>query len=458
MVKARQIGWSTLVAVYALWLTFFWQDFIVLMLSKGEREAEKLLAKATYTYDRLPKWMQERGPSRPTRNLKKLSFDNGSSIESVPSRDDPGRSSTASLVIVDECAFLENQEEAWAAIEPIADVGGRIIILSTVKASGDWFHQHWVKATTGITDFMPMFFPWWANTERDDAWYETKRRTMLEWQLHREYPSSAEEAFIKAGNPVFDTDALDQMPLIEPERGNLVWEGFDCSLQAPRFEKGRDGPVSIFRWPERDDVYVVGADVSEGLAHGDYSSVHVLSVKHNQVVATFHGHTDPDLLAHPTLALGWLYNCALVGIEVNNHGLTTCKAAQRLEYPRLYYRKALDQRTRVQRQQVGWYTSHASKPLMIDELTSALREGLSVPCAYTLAELKTYVRDDRGRTNGSPFDDRVMSLAVAVQMLPHAFLSPYNLRRDTYFTFEYFLDKAMEETRERTPLGAANVA
>ena len=37
---------------------------------------------------------------------------------------------------------------------------------------------------------------------------------MLSWQLAQEYPSSAEEAFIKSGNPVFDLDVLHRMMAI----------------------------------------------------------------------------------------------------------------------------------------------------------------------------------------------------------------------------------------------------
>jgi hypothetical protein len=32
---------------------------------------------------------------------------------------------------------------------------------------------------------------------------------MLPWQLAQEYPTTAEEAFVKSGNPVFDLDVLD---------------------------------------------------------------------------------------------------------------------------------------------------------------------------------------------------------------------------------------------------------
>ena len=48
VLKARQIGFSTLVAVYALWNAAFHPDRPILMLSRTEREAIKLLQKAKY--------------------------------------------------------------------------------------------------------------------------------------------------------------------------------------------------------------------------------------------------------------------------------------------------------------------------------------------------------------------------------------------------------------------------
>ena len=46
VLKARQIGFSTLAAAYAFWIAYFWPDRFVVMLSKTEREATKLLSKA----------------------------------------------------------------------------------------------------------------------------------------------------------------------------------------------------------------------------------------------------------------------------------------------------------------------------------------------------------------------------------------------------------------------------
>ena len=38
-----------------------------------------------------------------------------------------------------------------------------------------------------------------------------KIESMLPWQLAQEYPTTAEEAFVKSGNPVFDLDILEQI-------------------------------------------------------------------------------------------------------------------------------------------------------------------------------------------------------------------------------------------------------
>jgi len=209
--KARQIGWSTLVAAHQFWLAFFHADQNIIDLSRTERESVLLLKKTKYGQKHLPDWMLARGPRSLVEHQQRMAFDNGSQITSMPSASDPARGESASLVVVDEWAFLPNPEDAWASIEPVADIGGRIIGLSTANGSGNFFHQLWVGATAGTNKFAPMFFPWSATEDRGDAWYQEKCESMLPWQLAQEYPTTPEEAFVKSGNPVFDLDVLDQL-------------------------------------------------------------------------------------------------------------------------------------------------------------------------------------------------------------------------------------------------------
>ena len=209
--KARQIGWTTLVAAHQFWLAFFHPDQNIIDLSRTEREAVLLLKKTKYGFQHLPRWMVERGPKSLVEHQQKMAFDNGSQITSMPSASDPARGESATLIVVDEWAFLPNPEEAWASIEPVADVGGRIIGLSTANGSGNFFHHLWTGASAGNNRFATMFYPWSATGDRDQSWYQSKKESMLSWQLHQEYPSTPEEAFIKSGNPVFDLEALEEM-------------------------------------------------------------------------------------------------------------------------------------------------------------------------------------------------------------------------------------------------------
>lgn len=458
VLKARQIGFSTLAAAYAFWLAFFWHDRFIVMLSKTEREAAKLLLKSKYGFKFLPLWMRQRGPQVTSDNQLKMTFDNDSAIESLPSNNDPARGESVYLVIVDEMAFLPNPDEAWASIEPIADVGGRVVCLSTANGSGNFFHQMWVGSQTGTNHFVGVFWPWSAG-DRDDDWYAAKVKSgMPSWQLHQEYPRNPEEAFIKSGNPVFDIDALLRYEVVEPTRGWLDYETKSDVV----FNESEDGEFAVWRFPSAEATYVIGADVAEGLGHGDYSSAHVIDATSLDVVAHWHGHIEPDSFGFLLAALGRWFNGCLVGVENNNHGLTTLKALQRAGYTNLYRTRRLQQRNPQATEVMGWRTTAASKPLAIDELAASIRENeLDIADRHTIGELKTFVRDPNGKMHGSPHDDRVMSLAICFQMLKHVWLPEYKVDkpapRYSVSWFEKFV-KNEDLAFQRVPLGAYNVA
>lgn len=187
------------------------------------------------------------------------------------------------------------------------------------------------------------------------------------------------------------------------------------------FIQEEGGPLKVWVPPSPKSTYVIGADVAEGLEHGDYSCAQVIDVHSGDVVACWHGHRPPDVFAEELILLGRWYNTALLGIESNNHGLTTVTAVRQASYPNVYRERQVNHQTRKVVMRYGWATNRVSKPLMIDNLDQALRDGsIKVYDQHTLAELRTYVRDERGRMHGSPHDDRVMALAIAVQMIPYA--------------------------------------
>lgn len=425
MLKARQLGFSTLVATYAFWLSFFQSDRVIIMLSRTERDAVKLLQKAKYGYRFLPDWMKYRGPPV-NMTQTKIEFANESYIESLPSASDPARGESVYLAVVDELAYLPNSDDAWASIEPIADVGGRVIALSTANGEGNLFHKLWVGATNHTNRFEAMFHPWHANG-RTAEWYAEKQQDLPEWQMAQEYPDNAEEAFLKSGRPVFSLEVLRKIEPSPPIKRGLLEK-----LRSWQFVEQDDGPLRIWSMPYDRGRYVIGADVAEGMEHGDYTSAHVINARNGEVVAHWHGHIDPDLFGSDVLApLGHWYGDALIGVENNNHGLSTLHALRRARYHPLYMQRSPRYKKSVPTEIMGYRTSQVTKPIMTDELNQGLRDGtLKLWDADTVSELRSFVRNDANKMQGSPFDDRVISLCIANQMLHHVWLAEYKPKRE----------------------------
>ena len=411
--KARQIGFSTLSAAFALWVAIGGPDRQIYLLSKKEDSSVALLNKAKFMAKNLPEWVKVRAPSVIDKTLLRMSFDNDSFIISGPTASDPIRGETAFLVVCDEWASFPNQEEAWASVEPATDIGGRIIGLSTAKGEGDFFHRLFVGAQTGNNTFKPIFHPWNAVPDRDEAWYEDKARNMEPWQLYQEYPANPEEAFIGSGNPFFNLETLRDMEVREPSATYTI----EAKKYGARYEEQPGGDFWVYEEPKRESTYVVGADIAQGLDHGDWSVAFVMEVSSGDIVAVYRGKVEPDYFASIIAGIGWKYGYALVCPEVNNHGRTTVDHLRLLGYSRIYRRRTKLKRTISALETIGWLTTHGNKPDILNELSIWTRTH-NVPHGPTLAELMTFVREQRGeriRLHGSPHDDCVLALAITVE-------------------------------------------
>ena len=162
--------------------------------------------------------------------------------------------------------------------------------------------------------------------------------------------------------------------------------------------------LTVWRRPVANQIYVLGVDTAEGLAHGDYSCIQVLDVRSGEQAACWHGHIPPDNLAEEVHMLGLWYNDALCCVESNNHGLTTIVQLRHLGYPNMFRKRSVNKVTNKVSQEFGWKTTRTTKPLLIDDLSMALRnDELTLFDKNTVAELRTYVRNERGSMSGSPF-------------------------------------------------------
>ncbi len=246
VLKARQLGLSWLADAYALWECTFLQGQTVLMFSYTKREADEELRRIRFMHARLPDHVRRRA-KQPGR-ADTLEFpDMDSRIISLPSAADAGTSFTATRVIVQEMAKIQNIESLMTAVLPTLSAGGKFLGVSTAKGYGNLFEQMWRKCEVKLSDhwepspddspYSPLFVPSSAHPLRDDAWHDETRRAMASTRdFMQEYPETPEEAFQATGDTVFGeyfsrtTHACNDDPPTGPDAE--VWRGIDFGWHA----------------------------------------------------------------------------------------------------------------------------------------------------------------------------------------------------------------------------------
>ena len=153
-----------------------------------------------------------------------------------------------------------------------------------------------------------------------------------------------------------------------------------------------------------------------GVRNGDYSVAQVLDSKKRQV-ATWRGHVHPDYFAEVLRQLGYYYNEAFIIVENNSHGiLTATRLGKDYAYPNFFTEVQIDKLTDKETTKLGFTTTAKTKPLIIDELRAAMREGeLELNDKTTIREMLTYIVTESGAMEAEQgcYDDCVMSLALA---------------------------------------------
>jgi len=479
ILKARQLGMSTYTEGKIFHETANNAYTRSLIVAHEEKASVNLFNMSKLFYEELPDVIR---PVKKYNNGKILSFESPSNDEAEKKRNpglrsnitiatagsgDVGRSSTPSKLHISELAFFPDASTSMLGLLQgvPTNLDTLVIFESTANGIGDYFHKQWNMAVKGESDFIPVFLPWYTDSsyvmeftspaEREAfiAQVEfvhndmhgkpiyTYEKNLMEkhglsyeqlnwrrWSIRnkcggdeehfmQEYPSTPEEAFLATGRPKFSVTALKeyQTQTTPPiERGYLI----DTNGQVS-FVPDDKGYISIWQKPSRDTFYCIGADVAEGKVDGDYSCGIVGRPDTMDIVAMWHGHIDPDLFGLELVKLAKYYSDAYLGVEANNHGLTTLNAIKHAEYWNIYFQKTFDKISHAQTQKIGWTTSEKSKRIMIDKLAQWIREKwVGIKSDLIVGEMFTYIIEDNGSTNAQLGcnDDTVMAFAIWLQL------------------------------------------
>ena len=199
VVKARQIGFSQVIAVEAVHKAAHVPDSTTLFISRSGDLAENLLG---YCYNAISGCRDE-VPALTRANLSELVFANGSRIKSLPANRSSGRGFAAGDVYLDEHAFQEYAAEIYRSVNPIVSAsGGRITVLSSPDGRANHFYRLWAGVDGGEWDRYNV--PWRECPVYDDAWYAAERPSYTAAQWASEYECD----FVASGQAVFKDEDI----------------------------------------------------------------------------------------------------------------------------------------------------------------------------------------------------------------------------------------------------------
>lgn len=456
ILKARQQGFSTFIAVLQYWWLSQRPALKGLVMAHEADSTKALFDLYKRLHANVPKLLQ---PSTKYSNANELVFDTldtGLRIATAGGRG-VARGETLQFVHLSEVAFWP---QAFASanfnglIQAVPNVDNTFVFVeSTANGFTGKFRELWIDSCEGKSEFRPFFSGWFETPEYretalepflpipDEIAFKEQYKLdndQLQWRrkkvgtngldmFKQEYPAYVDEAFLNTGRPVFNVDLVSDR--LKPH--NIKPPLSRMTIFNGKMEENPQGELFVYvDYPEVDgrgwstgrrvpvsptETYVIGADVGMGVRGGDYSVAQVLDSKKRQV-AVWRGRIHPDAFVRILTTLGYYFNTALIGPERNNHGLLTCVGLRDCNYPLIYTdvgEGALEDRDTIL---IGHFTNEKTKPFIIDELRAADRDKkIQIHDETTLKEMLTYIVTESGRMEAEPgsHDDCVMALAIA---------------------------------------------
>jgi len=400
ILKARQLGISTITAGYIVWMMLFHRDKAILVMATKFATAGNLVKKVKSIMRNLPDWLKIATIDVDNRTSFELS--NGSSIKAASTSGDAGRSEALSLLVLDEAAHIEGLEELWTGLYPTLSTGGRCIALSTPNGVGNWFHKICVDAESSTNNFHLTTLSWDVHPDRGEAWYGKETKNMSKRQIAQELECN----FNTSGETVIDPECMEWL--------------LQCAKE-PKYRTGFDRNFWI--WEEFDSTcnYLMVADVARGDG-ADYSTFHLVKLETLECVGEYQGKPTIDMYANMLNQVGREFGNAMLVVENNNIGFSVLDKLIEYQYPNLYYsikstHEYIEQYQAEYKNNAvpGFTTSMKTRPLIIAKLEEFIRNKLiKVYSSRTVNEMKTFIwRNGKPQAMKGYNDDLVMALAIA---------------------------------------------
>ena len=247
LLASRQIGKTTMMTIYALWIACFNKDQKILIVANKEGTAIEIMQRIRMAYEELPNWLK---PAVKEYGKTSVMLANGTRIGISTTTGTAARGQSVNVLILDELAFIEPHlvDEFWKSVYPIVSSSKRskIFIASTANGTGNLFYRLYDAAEKGESNWASDKILWHEIPGRDDRW---KKDTI------------ASIGSMEAFNQEFNCEFIDSG---ESSLNEELYEKLIQGITEPKFNFD-EGKYLLWDEPVSDRIYIASVDTSEGI-------------------------------------------------------------------------------------------------------------------------------------------------------------------------------------------------
>jgi hypothetical protein len=455
--KYRQAGVSTVTSAWASKRLVFARkekpEKILIIANKLDTAVE-MANKVRAFVDQWPKWMGV-GFSSEKNSQRHFKLTNGCEVKAVATSKDALRGYTPTILIFDEAAYIDADEDFWSACMASLSTGGKVIVISTPNGFDPIYYSIYNQAIKGMNDFRITEMYWWRDPRYSKDLKLIKCDDIVHYMLNRadykddeitiDYTDTKvrerdfEDIKIKIENGYraysswFEAMAkklkFDRRKISQELECNFLGSG-DNVIPPETMKKIKDNFIKepenrfmggvLWQWkePVAGHRYICGADISRGDSE-DFTTFTIIDFDEREQVLEYMGKVPPDVVAEIAYKWATMYNAFIVIDITGGMGVATSRKLQEMGYKNLYVdgvnhadKWKWDPKAQ---EKIPGINFNSKRVQIIASFEEALRHDFAVRSQRLYNELNTFVY-----VNGRPdhqkgqHDDLIMAMAMAL--------------------------------------------
>ena len=472
--KYRQAGVSTVTSAWVSKKLVFAKkskpEKILIIANKLDTAVE-MANKIRGFVDQWPDWLGVNF-SNEKNSQRHFKLTNGCEVKAVATSKDALRGYTPTTLIFDEAAYIEADDDFWAACMASLSTGGKVIVISTPNGFDPIYYQIYDQSLKGMNDFKVTEMFWYRDPRYTSDLKLVKTKDIVHYLLNREdYDDSKiviDYTHIKPRERNFDEIKnhfengykplsswfesmakklkFDRRKISQELECNFLGSGDNVippetveflknnSIREPE-NKFMGGALWQWKEPVIGHKYIMGIDVSRGDSE-DFTTFCIIDFDKREQVLEYLGKIPPDVAAEVAYKWATMYSAFIVIDITGGMGVSTSRKLQELGYKDLYVDgKDIFNKWKYDpkiNDKIPGLNFNSKRVQIISAFEESLRHKFDVRSIRLLNELNTFVY-----INGRPdhmkgqHDDLIMAMAMAIYVGENSFSQLNKLTEQT---------------------------